>query len=118
MHTIHLHNLLFFSHHGMHAEETVTGTNFEVSVDIEFIQEEPVRKISQTINYATVYEIIKAHMNKPVALLETLAENISNAIFLHDTRITNINITINKSGAPISNFAGKVGVSYRKKFVL
>lgn len=114
--TIHLNNLAFFAHHGMHDEEAITGTNFEVSVAISFKPGGKITSIHQTINYAEVYKIIQKHMTNPVALLEMLTENICDAIYLLDKRIKNINITINKLHPPISNFIGQVGVTFHKEY--
>ncbi|MBC7534369.1 MAG: dihydroneopterin aldolase [Ferruginibacter sp.] len=114
--TIHLNKLAFFAHHGLHDEEAITGTNFEVTVSISF---EPVAKITSiqhTINYVDVYKVIEKHMVHPVALLEMLAQNISEEIALLDDRIKNINIGINKIHPPVRNFIGQVGVTFQKAF--
>ena len=116
MFTIHLHKLAFFAHHGLHDEEAIIGTNFEIDVSINFDPGGKITSIHQTINYAAVYDIIKRHMLHPVALLETLAQNIAEDIYLHDNRINSINININKLHPPIKNFIGSVGVSYSKAF--
>jgi dihydroneopterin aldolase len=114
--TIHLNKLAFFAHHGLHDEEAVTGTNFEVSVSISFEPLEKITSIHQTINYVDVYKVVEKHMIHPIALLEMLAENISNAIYLLDKRIKNINISINKIHPPVKNFIGEVGVTFQKEF--
>ncbi|MEO6669752.1 MAG: dihydroneopterin aldolase [Ferruginibacter sp.] len=114
--TIHLNKLEFFAHHGLHDEEAITGTNFEVSASISFQPVGRITSIHQTINYADVYKVIEKHMVQPVALLEMLAENISDDIYLLDNRIDNINITINKMHPPLNNFIGQVGVTFHKEF--
>ena len=116
MFTIRLNKLIFFAYHGVHAEETVVGAEFEVSVQITFTENKKIEVLTDTLNYANVYEIIKNHFSRPVALLETLAQNISEEIYKVDDRITSINITIDKLNAPISNFIGIVGVHYSKSF--
>ena len=85
--------------------------------DIAFKTEGIIRKLDQTVNYVTVYSIIRDYMKKPEALLETLAENMTNTIYASDQRITKINITINKLNPPIANFSGQVGVSFEKSFI-
>ncbi|MBS1741452.1 MAG: dihydroneopterin aldolase [Bacteroidetes bacterium] len=114
--TIHLHNLQFFAHHGLHDEEAITGTDFSVSVDIFFDPGEKITSIHQTINYTEVYQLVERYMSHPVALLEMLAENICDAIYSMDKRIKNINISINKLHPPISNFIGSVGVTFHKAY--
>ena len=116
MFTIRLNKLIFFAYHGVHAEETVVGTEFEVSVQISFIENKKIETLADTLNYANVYEIIKDHFSRPVPLLETLAQNISEEIYKVDEQITLINITIDKLNAPICNFIGTVGVHYSKSF--
>ncbi len=114
--TIHLNKLEFFAHHGIHDEEAITGTNFEVSVSVSFEPPGKITSLQQTINYVDVYKAIEKHMVHPVALLEMLAENMADAIYLLDKRIKNINITINKMHPPVRNFIGQVGVTFQKEF--
>ena len=116
MFTIHLNKLAFFAHHGLHDEEAITGTDFEIDVSVQFDAGGKITSIHQTINYVAVYDTIKKHMIHPVALLETLAQNITEDIYLLDNRINSINININKLHPPIRNFIGSVGVSYSKAF--
>ena len=116
MFTIRLHKLIFFSYHGVHAEETVAGTEFEVSVQITFAENKKIEALADTLNYVNVYAIIKDHFSRPVPLLERLAQNISEEIYKIDERITSINITIDKLNAPICNFIGTVGVNYSKSY--
>lgn len=116
MFTIHLANLRFFAHHGMHEEEAIVGNDFEVSVDVEFDVPDKITSIRQTINYVDVYMAIKKIFQHPSKLLETLALNICEEIYLVDSRITKINITIHKLNPPISNFMGNVGVSFSKSY--
>ncbi|MEO6490847.1 MAG: dihydroneopterin aldolase [Ferruginibacter sp.] len=116
MFTINLNKLQFFAHHGLHDEEAITGTNFEVDVSIQFDSASKVTSINDTINYVNVYEIVKKHMVHPVALLEVLAQNITEDICLLDNRIRLISIGIYKLHPPINNFIGNVGVTYSKVF--
>lgn len=116
MYTIHLNKLSFYAHHGLHNEEAVIGTNFEVDVSIKFDSVQNITSISQTIDYTAVYKLIKKHMAQPVALLETLAQNITDDIYLLDKSIRLIIIEINKLHPPINNFSGTVGVTYSKAF--
>ena len=51
---IHLHNLKFFSHHGIHEEEKILGTAFEVNVEVEIKHNDRIDTIHQTIDYVQV----------------------------------------------------------------
>ena len=116
MYKIHLDNLLFFAHHGLHDEEQIAGTHFEVSVQLDFNTEQPVEKLSQTIDYTEIYKIIQQHMREPVALLEKLAGKMADTIYEYDNRIHTIYIRIKKLQPPIANFSGNVSVVITKTY--
>ena len=114
--TIHLHQLQFFAHHGLYKEEKKMGNNFEMDVDITADVPETITKLEHTIDYVKVHEIIDSRMKEPTRLLETLAQDIVEKIYQADKRIRSVSITIKKLSAPIKNFKGVVGVSYKKDF--
>ncbi len=111
--TIHLHKLLFHSFHGVYEEEQLLGNDFEVNADIELETSEQLTKLRQTVNYVTVYEVIKQRMQQPTPLLETVAQELAQLIHKIDDRIKSVSITIKKLSPPIENFQGEVGVSYK-----
>ena len=55
-------------------------------------------------------------MNQPERLLETLAGNIIDAVYLLDKRIHSIKIALFKINVPVKNFQGKIGITYQKSF--
>ncbi len=116
MFTISLHNLLFFAHHGVHEEERILGNNFIVNVSLTFKVEGPITSLDQTINYASVYQLVKERMSVPTALLETLAQELISEIHAFDNHIQSITVSIDKKDPPISNMQGSVGVSLSKDF--
>jgi len=116
LYTIHLHQLSFFSFHGLHEEEKIIGNYFEVSLDITMLNGIVVQSIDDTLNYVEVYEIVKHKMNQHTLLLEVLAANIATAIYSLNNKIHKISITIKKVTPPITNFSGQVGVTFEKIF--
>ncbi|MBC7423516.1 MAG: dihydroneopterin aldolase [Ferruginibacter sp.] len=114
--TIHLHNLIFHSFHGMFKEERILGNNFEVNVDVSFPAHEPITKLSQSIDYVALYAIIKEVMDEPTQLLETVVQELERRFHLFDEKIVSIAISIKKLNPPIANFQGTVGISYAKTF--
>lgn len=114
--TIQLNNLHFFSFHGVHEEEKVLGNNFVLQASISFDESEKVTALDHTINYVSVYQIIKKRMETPTALLETLAQDLAELIYAFDSRIKSISISIEKKNAPIANIEGSVSVHYKKHF--
>ena len=115
--TIHLHDLKFYSFHGVHEEERLLGNEYEVNADVQFHEEySEIHSLSQTINYADVYEIIKKRMQIPSPLLETVVMDIGNAIHEKFYYVRFINITLKKLHPPIEGIEGSVGVSWYKEF--
>ncbi|UAY50717.1 dihydroneopterin aldolase [Ferruginibacter albus] len=115
MFTIHLDNLKFYSYHGLHDEESILGNEYIVNIDIEFKEDKKITSIHETINYVSIYSLIKEQMQKPTALLETLAQNIVDEIKKVDPRITSIVFNIRKMNSPIEAFRGNVGVTLAVK---
>jgi 7,8-dihydroneopterin aldolase/epimerase/oxygenase len=111
--TIHLHNLLFHAFHGLYEHEQIVGNDFEVNVDIEVATQGIINDLHQTVNYVDAYSIIQQRMLQATPLLETLAQELAQAIHLLDKKITSVSITIKKLSPPIENFVGVVGVTYK-----
>ena len=116
MFTIRLNKMKFFAYHGVHVEEAIVGTEFEVSVSISFDSSGKIFELNDTINYVAVFEIVKKLFAIPEKLLETLAQNITEEIYKINNQIISINVTIDKLNPPICNFTGTVGVNYFKSY--
>ncbi len=116
MFTINLHNLIFHSFHGIHEEERILGNEFEVNVSLSFAPDQTITTLEQTINYATVYEIIKQRMQVATPLLETLVQDLTEEIRALDNRINSISVSVEKKNPPIPNMQGSVSVHYKKDF--
>jgi len=114
--TIHLHNLLFHSFHGMYKEEKIFGNDFEVSVDVSIKAQENITKLRQSVDYVSLYAIIKEVMDQPTPLLEKLVQELAEKIRLLDEKIEGVSISIKKVNPPIGNLQGTVGVSYSTIF--
>lgn len=113
---IHLQQLKFHSFHGLYEEENITGNEFEVNLTVKFHPHEiPCQSIEQTINYVSLYEMIKERMNKPTPLLETIATELVLQIFQKYIFSEEVSISIKKINPPIINFQGIVGVSFELK---
>jgi 7,8-dihydroneopterin aldolase/epimerase/oxygenase len=107
---IHLHHLRFFAYHGVYAEETVLGNEFEVNVDLAFTAA-PAITLNDTINYVAVYELVKQQMAQTCGLLETVAQQTCQAIRAMDGRIQQVTVKITKLHVPVAQFIGTVGVT-------
>jgi 7,8-dihydroneopterin aldolase/epimerase/oxygenase len=113
--TVELTGLRFFAYHGVHQEEALIGNEFEVEAFIEQVAPEaPVTAIEDTINYATIYELIKEEMGVRQALLETCVMRMADRVYQQFPRIGKVTLTLRKLTPPIEGFIGRVGVSYTR----
>jgi dihydroneopterin aldolase len=111
---IELKQLYFFSFHGLYEEERKVGGEFVVDLFVKYPEEKQITSLSQTINYAALYAIIKEEMNQPKDLLETLAQSIAEKIHTAYPSVNEIDIRIEKKNPPIVGFVGSVAVSFKK----
>ena len=73
---IHLRSIKLYAYHGINAGEEILGGAFEVNVTVTFLPPSlSIDKIEQTLDYSVIYQIVKARMNKPSALLETVVHS-------------------------------------------
>jgi 7,8-dihydroneopterin aldolase/epimerase/oxygenase len=115
--TIELNKLRFFARHGLYAEEIKTGNEFEVNLSVSYLAETIViTDIAETINYVSLYELIKTVMQKPTPLLETVIMTIAEKIYQQFPHIKKTSISIAKLHPPIAKFIGEVGARYEKEY--
>ncbi|NCI46305.1 dihydroneopterin aldolase [Sediminibacterium soli] len=111
--SIHLHNLVFFAHHGIWAEEKLLGNEFEVNITVKHSPKKlPVRHLEDTVDYIAVYELVKQRMMVPTPLLETLATDIAGQILERFALASSVFISIRKMHPPAAQLNGSVGVSF------
>jgi dihydroneopterin aldolase len=115
--SISIHNASFYSHHGLFAEEKIIGGQFEVNLTVTYLPEQDViKKIEETINYATLYEIVKKRMAKATPLLETIAMELHQEIINLFPFVSHIAVTIEKKHPPITHFIGSTCVTFSKEY--
>lgn len=117
--TIHLNNLRFFAYHGLYEEEKQLGNEFELNIVISFIsKKEIIEHMSDTINYATIYELAKKEMLQPRELLETFLSQLAEKIKEKFPETTALKMTLYKLQMPLNNFKGKIGVEIEKNYIV
>src|SRR5215467_6345263 len=115
--TINLKQLRFFAHHGLYEEERKVSNEFIVDLEVGLAAPSSVvTKMSETINYIKLYELVKTHMLQTTDLLETLATKITEDIHQSYSQVKKVSIDITKKYPPMINFSGNVAVNYEKEF--
>ena len=114
---IYLRKLRFHAFHGVLPQERVIGNDYEVSVRIGY----PVAKavdsdsVSDTPNYADVYNIIRCKMAEPAALIECVAGNIVKELLVEFPKIKSIDIELTKLNPPMGADCVGAGVELHIK---
>ncbi len=110
---IQLEGLEFYAYHGHYDVEKVVGTKFVVDLTIETNLSSAGKsdKLSDTINYQEVYQLIKEVMKNKSNLIENVAQNILNAI--HDTfrNLGSVTVKISKMNPPLGGRVKCVSVT-------
>lgn len=100
---IHLRGMQFFAYHGVMPEEKVLGQKFVLDVDLYRDLRAPgvSDRVTDTINYAEVYQHIKDIVTgERFHLLERLAERIAEQV-LGEFSCQAIRVEVHKPQAPI-----------------
>lgn len=101
------------------------GGNFIVSLDLYLDDAEAHGAlchdcIDETVNYAEVYELIRAEMNRPSALIEHVAHRLAVRLMRRFDLLRQVDVEVEKSLPPIPGFAGdgvRVSHSLRRRLI-
>ena len=109
-------NLEVFANHGLFEEENKLGQKFIFDIECELNYKEAMisDEMTDSISYADIAEVVvKTATTNTFNLLERLAGEILKNIFTEFSQIENINLKINKPGAPIKYHFEKCGVEVK-----
>jgi 7,8-dihydroneopterin aldolase/epimerase/oxygenase len=110
---IEIEGMEFHAFHGCHPQERLIGTKFKVwvSFSCNTSAAEQFDKITDTVNYQSVYEVVKREMITPSNLLEHLARRIIESILREFPTIEKVNIKVSKLHPAMGGSIEAVSVS-------
>ena len=113
MSIITLEGMEFYSFHGHFAEEQKIGTHFEVdlTVEVETDTAELSDKLSDTLDYQALYQLVKGEMEKDSKLLEHVARRIIDAVYNTFPQVENVEVTVAKLNPPLGGKMDAVSVT-------
>jgi dihydroneopterin aldolase len=108
--TIAIQGAEFFAYHGFYPEEQKLGTKFIVDVEVSFMPAGNIKedKISNTVDYEKVYNIVCDEMKNTRKLIETVAQSIADGVKEKYNFVDKIRVSIRKVNPPLD---GKVDFS-------
>ncbi|WP_422006611.1 dihydroneopterin aldolase [Roseivirga pacifica] len=102
-----LEGIEIYAFHGFYEEERKIGNQYVVDVHVttNFEKAAQTDELSGTVNYETIYAIVKEEMAIPTKLLERLAQRMVDRLFNAFDIVEEIQISVAKKNPPIGGVA-------------
>ena len=109
---ISLRNVRFHAFHGVMPQERRVGGDFLVNLRVGYPLEQAMQsdEVGDTLNYATLYAVVKTEMMQSSNLLEHVAGRIADAIVKHFPQVTSIDLALTKQNPPMGADCDGAGV--------
>lgn len=103
MSTISIEGMEFFAYHGCFAEEQIIGTKFSIDLfmEVDTSKAELSDDLHDTVNYQSVYELVKEEMKTKSKLLEHVGRRILDKIKTSFPEVEKAKIKIRKLNPPL-----------------
>jgi dihydroneopterin aldolase len=112
-----LEQVNFYAYHGLYPAEAKIGGQFLVDLTVAYpIQDEITTSINSlltSVDYVSLYTIVKERMSIPTALLETVVMDIVASIRSSFPQVNLIEIKLTKIQPPIPGMQGNTAVQFR-----
>lgn len=102
----------FYAYHGCFEEEQKIGTwfNVDLSLEVNTSKAEKSDNIEDTVNYQSVYQVVKEQMMIPSHLLENVARRILDAIGKNFPAVSYAWVKVKKMNPPLGGVMESVSV--------
>ena len=101
--SIQLNEMVFFAYHGVAEQETKVGNLFTINLTVDVSLENAAKSdlVEDTINYATLYQLIKKEMDIPSKLLENACYRVAKRVLKEFTQIEKLTVSLAKQNPPM-----------------
>ena len=112
-----LEGMEFFAYHGFYQEEQRIGNKYSVDLKIktDFSKAAVEDDLSGTIDYESLYNLVKHEMLHPNKLLESIGQKIIEAVFKEFPRVTGVEVSVSKFNPPIGGVCAKAKITLSEK---
>lgn len=109
---IFVEGIRIYAYHGCFKEETAIGTDFliDVELDVDLTAASKSDDLGDTVNYQTVFEVIKEQMDIPSKLLEHVGLRCITSLFRSFPLIQEVKLKISKLNPPLGGHIDSVSV--------
>ena len=104
--------MAFYAYHGCFEEEQKIGTwfNVDLSLEVDTSKAEKSDNLEDTVNYQSVYQVVKEQMMIPSHLLENVARRILDAIGKNFPAVSYAWVKVKKMNPPLGGVMESVSV--------
>lgn len=115
MATISINGMEFHAYHGCFKEEQVIGNTFIVDIILktDTSEAEITDDLRKTVNYASVYSLVKKEMEITSKLIENVARRILDAIIVSFPKVIFIELKVAKMNPPVGGKVDRVSVTLK-----
>ncbi len=112
MHKIIVEGINVFAYHGCLDEEAKIGTNYTVDVTMEtdFSEAAKTDDLSKTIDYVTVFKIVKKQMAIRSKLIEQVGQRIVDELKQEFITLKKVEVKVTKHNPPMNGDVDKVSI--------
>ena len=109
---IHLRQVRFHAFHGVMPQERQVGADFLLDLRVGYPLQQAMQsdEIADTLNYATLYDLVAREMQQPSNLLEHVAGRMVEAISQTFPQVTSIDLELTKQNPPMGADCEGAGV--------
>lgn len=113
LYTINLEGMEFHAFHGCYDLEQLSGSHFEVALEITTPLGEVAASddVTLAVNYLTVYEVVRTQMRITQHTIERVAQNIITALCDRFEQIVSVKCTVTKLAPPLGGKVRRVSVT-------
>lgn len=109
---IYINDLRFHAFHGVMPQERLTGNDYSVDLRVGYDVSSAMLSdhVNDTVNYATLYEIVRQEMSVPSQLVERVAYRIADRISRRYLDVTRMDVRVTKLNPPLGADCHGAGV--------
>jgi dihydroneopterin aldolase len=112
MHKIIVEGIKLFAYHGCLEEEAKIGTHYSVDVwmETDFSEAAKTDDLTKTIDYVTVYDIVKKQMAIRSKLIEQVGQRIVDDLKKEFNTLHKLEVKVTKHNPPMNGNVEKVSI--------
>jgi len=113
-----LRGVRVYAYHGVLDQERRVGGWFTVDLRVHYniIKASETDSVADTLNYAALFSLVTAEMERPSALLEHVAGRIARSVFSGFPGSTAVDVTVVKENPPMGGSVQGAGVEMHFKY--